>query len=332
MTHQPLLPTQATPQPGGFVAFVRRHPLFSYFFIAILLSWLGWVPVALSQTGLGLLPFRFPGPPGANLGIVGGALGPIGSGFLCTALVSGKAGLRQFLRRFLLWRVGFWWYVFAIFGCPILIMLGIFATVPGALTAFIPSMLPTVLLIFVGLLIAGMFVSSLVEEPGWRGFALPRLQERYGPLTGSLILGLCWGLWHLPLFTIPGYDGAGTGFLGIIIPWAEFTVALMGASIIMTWMFNHTKGSIFMAMIFHASIDGFPRSLLFPASYLRSLVSPLTLVAWPVLALVLLIVTRGTLGYQGNVSVPVTESLPSDSAFLDKAEAETLDKKGLEWT
>src|SRR5258708_3068856 len=117
--------------------------------------------------------------------------------------------------------------------CPILIMLGIFAPAPGALMAFIPSMLPPVLLIFVGLLIAGMFVSSLVEEPGWRGFALPRLQERYGPLTGSLILGLCWGLWHLPLFTIPGYDGAGTGFLGIIIPWAEFTVALMGASIIM---------------------------------------------------------------------------------------------------
>ncbi len=231
MSMLPSAVPQAAPEPGGLIAFVRRHPLFSYFFIAYLLSWLGWVPVALSQTGLGLLPFRFPGPPGTNLGLVGGFLGPIGAGFLCTALVSGKAGLRQFLRRFILWRVGIQWYVFAVFACPILIMLGIFATAPGALMAFIPSMLPTVLLIFVGLLIAGMFVSSLVEEPGWRGFALPRLQERYGPLTGSLILGLCWGLWHLPLFTIPGYDGAGTGFLGIIIPWAEFTVALMGADL-----------------------------------------------------------------------------------------------------
>jgi membrane protease YdiL (CAAX protease family) len=329
MSMLPSAAPQVASKPGSLVAFVRRHPLFSYFFIAIFLSWLGWVPVTLSQSGLGLLPFRFPGPPGSNLGLLGGFLGPVGSGFLCTALVSGKAGLRQFLRRFILWRVGIQWYVFAIFACPILIMLGIFATAPGALTAFIPSMLPTVLLVFVGALFAEMLVSSLVEEPGWRGFALPRLQERYGPLTGSLILGLCWGFWHLPLFTIPGYDGAGPGFLGIIIPWAEFTVALIGASIIMTWMFNHTKGSILMAMIFHASIDGFPRSFLFPASYLSYLASPLSLVAWPVLALVLLIVTRSKLGYRGKVSAPVAESLPSDREFLDKAEAETLDKKGL---
>lgn len=320
---------QATPQPAGLVAFVRRHPLFSYFFIAYLLSWLGWVPVALSQSGLGLLPFRFPGPPGSNLGLLGGLLGPIGSAFLCTALVSGKAGLRQFLRRFIIWRVGFQWYVFVVLACPILIMLGIFATVPNALSAFIPSMLPSVLLVFVGLLIAGLFVSGLIEEPGWRGFALPRLQKRYGPLTGSIILGFFWGLWHLPLFTIPGYNGAGTGFLGILIPWAEFTVALIGMSIIMTWVFNHTKGSILIAMLTHSSIDAFPRSFLFPASYLSSLESPLTLVAWPVLAIILLIVTRGKLGYRGNVSAPAAEILPSDSESLDKAEAEVLDRKGL---
>ena len=318
---------QVAPKPGSLITFVRRHPLFSYFFITYLLSWLGWVPLVLSQ--MGLLPFRFPGPPGANLGILGGFLGPIGSAFLCTVLVSGKTGLRQFLRRFILWRVGFQWYVFAVLACPILIMLGIFATVPNALAAFIPSMLPSVLLIFVGLLIAGLFVSGLIEEPGWRGFALPRLQERYGPLTGSLILGFFWGLWHLPLFTIPGYDGAGTSFLSIMLPWAEFTVALMALSIIMTWVFNHTKGSILIAMITHSSIDGFPRALLFPASYLSALVSPLTLVAWPVLAIILLIVTQGKLGYQGNVATPVPQGLPSESELLDKAGAETLDKKEL---
>src|SRR5258708_33335045 len=106
MSMLPSAVPQAAPEPGGLIAFVRRHPLFSYFFIAYLLSWLGWVPLVLSQTGLGLLPFRFPGPPGTNLCLVGGFLGPIGSGFLCTALVSGKAGLRPFLRRFILWRFG----------------------------------------------------------------------------------------------------------------------------------------------------------------------------------------------------------------------------------
>ena len=318
---------QTTPQPGGLVAFVRRHPLFSYFFITFLLSWLGWVPVALSQSGLGLLPFRFPGSHEANLGVLGGALGPIVSAFLCTALVSGKAGLRQFLRRFIIWRVGFQWYLFAALAFPILFMLGDFATVPNALSAFIPSMLPTFLLDFVGLLIVGIFVSGLFEEPGWRGFALPRLQERYGPLTGSLILGFLWGLWHLPLFTVQGYDGAGPGFLGIIIPWIEFTVALIAMSIIITWVFNHTKGSILIAMIIHSSTDAFPIFVLFPASYFSSLESMLTQVASPILAIILLIVTRGKLGYQGNVTTPVSQSLPSDSELLDKAGAETPGKK-----
>ncbi len=156
------------------------------------------MPLVLSQMGTPAL--SLPWPTRCEFWHVGGFLGPIGSAFLCTALISGKAGLRQFLRRFILWRVGFQWYVFAVLACPILIMLGIFATVPNALSAFIPSMLPSVLLLFVGLLIAEMFVSGLIEEPGWRGFALPRLQERYGPLTGSLILGFFWGLWHYAVF------------------------------------------------------------------------------------------------------------------------------------
>ena len=332
MSMLPFTAPQTAPKPGSLIAFVRRHPLFSYFFITFLLSWLGWVPVALSQSGLGLLPFRFPGSHEANLGILGGVLGPIVSAFLCTALVSGKVGLRQFLRRFIIWRVGFQWYVFAALAFPILFLLGDFAIVPSALSAFIPSMLPTFLLDFVGLLIVGIFVSGLFEEPGWRGFALPRLQERYGPLTGSLILGFFWGLWHLPLFTtIQGYDGAGPGFLGIIIPWTEFTVALIAMSIIMTWVFNHTKGSILIAMITHSSTDAFPIFVLFPASYLSLLESMLTQVALPILAIILLIVTRGKLGYRENVSASVTESLPADREFLDKAEAETLDKQGLEY-
>src|SRR5258708_12634581 len=107
MSMLPSAVPQAAPEPGGLIAFVRRHPLFSYFFIAYLLSWLGWVPVPLSPTGLGLLPFRFPGPPGTTLGLVGGFLGPIGSGFLCPALVSGKSRLPPFFPRFILRRLSF---------------------------------------------------------------------------------------------------------------------------------------------------------------------------------------------------------------------------------
>ncbi|HEY0754160.1 MAG TPA: CPBP family intramembrane glutamic endopeptidase [Ktedonobacteraceae bacterium] len=302
MSILPPVVSQAAPKSGVLVALLRRYPLFSYFFIAYLLSWLGWLPLVLSQDGLRLLPFHLPGPPNANVGILGGAFGPIGSGFLCTAIMSGKAGLRQLLRRFILWRVGVQWYVFAILGFPTLLLLGIFVTVPGALAAFRLSMLPLTLLLYVGLLIVGMFISPLAEEPGWRGFALPRLQERYGPFMGSIILGLFWGCWHFPLFLVPGYNGVGTGFLGVGIPFGEFLVGIIAVTILMTWAFNHTRGSLLIALLIHSAIDSFPRPLLFPPNYSDGLASSLTLLGFAALAVVILIVTRGKLGYRGNVS------------------------------
>lgn len=320
--------SQAAPKSGGLIAFMRRHPLFSYFFIAYLLSWLGWLPVVLSQSGLGLLPFRFPGSPDSNIGILLGGFGPITSGFLCTAIMSGKAGLRQLLRRFILWRVGVQWYAFAILVFPAVILLGIFLTVPGALAAFHLSMFPIILLLYAGLVIVGSLVSPLFEEPGWRGFVLPRLQERYGPFVGSLILGFFWGCWHFPIFLIPGYNAAGTGFLGIGIPFGIFLVGTIALTIVMTWAFNHTRGSLLIALLIHSSIDSFPQNFLFPPSYTNAVEAPIILLPGTIaLALVILIVTRGKLGYRGSIFAPVVDALPSDHESVDKTEVETLEQK-----
>jgi uncharacterized protein len=283
----------ALSEQRGLFAFMRRHPLFCYFFIAYALSWLGWLPFVLSQNGLGLLPFHLP-----FVAILGGGLGPIGSGFLMTALTSGKAGVRQLLRRFLLWRVGVQWYLLAILGIPALLLLGVFLVVSGALTDFHFSLLFSTLLLYAGLFMLQMFISPLTEEPGWRGFALPRLQKRYGPLKGTLILGLLWAGWHFPLFLTPGYDGAGTGFLGIAIPFAEFLVGIVAAAIIITWAFNHTKGSLLIAMMIHSAIDSFPLPLLFPHMDISDHLGMAGMISFSILALVLLAVTRGKLDYQ----------------------------------
>jgi membrane protease YdiL (CAAX protease family) len=189
----------APAQHRGLVAFVRSHPLLSYFVLAYTISWIFWLPVALSQSGIGLLPIRIP----MTL-MTGGAFGPIGAAYIMTAITSGRVGVRQLLRRVVLWRVGPQWYAFALVGLPVLLWLGVVLAFPDARTALGPAALPAILSMFAVAFPIQLLQSGLFEEPGWRGFAQPRLQEAYGALTGSVILGLLWGFWHLPLFLIPG--------------------------------------------------------------------------------------------------------------------------------
>jgi membrane protease YdiL (CAAX protease family) len=86
------------------------------------------------------------------------------------------------------------------------------------------------------------------EETAWRGFALPRLQKNHSALSASLILGLLWGLWHIPLFLIPGSAQEAYPFIGFIL-------LILPTSILFTWIFNHTKGSVLIAGLFHGFYD-----------------------------------------------------------------------------
>ncbi len=92
-----------------------------------------------------------------------------------------------------------------------------------------------------------LFAGPLNEEPGWRGFALPRLQNRYSPLVASIILGALWGLWHLPLHLMGVYYG---GALGAVIRIQEIPRAIL-----FTWLYNRTRGSLLVMILFHAAIN-----------------------------------------------------------------------------
>ena len=138
-------------------------------------------------------------------------------------------------------------------------------------------------------------------EPGWRGFALPRWQQRSGPLVGTLILGVLCGLWSLPLFLIPGYNGAGTGFVGIGIPFIEFVIGITALAFIFTWVFNNTRGSLLLVMLLHASFDtAFNTFLsrLFPSLPGHALVFQSLYIVLIVVALLIILATRGRLSYQ----------------------------------
>src|SRR3712207_6537622 len=86
------------------------------------------------------------------------------------------------------------------------------------------------------------------EELGWRGYALPRLLARRSALAASLILGLLWGLWHLPTFYVLGAPQHG-------LPISAFLLLTMAYSVLFTWIYLHTRGSVLIATLFHSAIN-----------------------------------------------------------------------------
>jgi uncharacterized protein len=183
---------------------LARHPLISFFVMAYAFSWIAWSPWVLSEEGVGLLPFELSGATSGLLSAAAILLGPTLSAFIMTGITEGRAGIRRWLGRIVLWRVGLRWYLFALVGIPVVMALGT-VILPEGLAALLglgPGYVLTYLSTYVLVVILG---GPLFEEPGWRGFALPRLQPLHGPLVGTLILGLLWALWHLPEFLVPAW-------------------------------------------------------------------------------------------------------------------------------
>jgi membrane protease YdiL (CAAX protease family) len=273
---------------------LARHPLFFFFLIAYALSWLAWMPLVLSEDGAGLLSYR--SPIGLYVTIaIASFVGPFLSAFIMTGITEGRERVGRLLRQLVLWRVDFKWYLFALIGLPAIMVLSVIF-LPGALASFqglaglapLPSIVLFAYVFFLG--------GPLGEEPGWRGFALPRLQRRYGPLVGSLILGPIWAFWHLPIFWVPAWNYPPT-ILNIVM----FVIAATAFTIVMTWVFNNTKGSLFIAVLVHTSFDVVLSIVnrLFPVPIVNDYGSNVpVLIGLGVLALVLIALTRGRLGYR----------------------------------
>jgi len=252
-------------------------------FVVITFAWT-WAYVILF-----LIVFPMPDNP---VRTTPGDLGPTIGAFAVTAIVAGRAGVRQLLASIVRWRVNVGWYAVALLGLPAIYTASI-ALVPGALASFKPLSLSDVLLLPVLYLYLGAAGGPLTEEPGWRGFALPRLQQRWGPLAGTTVVGLIWAAWHLPNYFRPDWASVngGLNFSGI----AVFAIAAVSFSVVITWVFNRTGGSVLLAILLHCSLN-FSQGLntvMFPAAA-NNEVAPVT--ALVIAALVLIVVTRGRLG------------------------------------
>jgi membrane protease YdiL (CAAX protease family) len=276
---------------SGLRSLVRRHPLSSFFVLANLMSWAAWLPYILSSTGLGVLDVTIPG--GQLLGVLPGAyLGPIFSAYLVTRITEGREGVRRWVRRMTNWRVGWKWYLLAGVGVPASIIAAAAALYGGDVR--VPSL--AVLVAYLPMLAMQMVTTGLAEEPGWRDFALPRMQDRFGPLGGTMILGLLWALWHLPLYFSEWGGWPDVTLVRVL----EFVAFCCAFSVVVTWMFNRTGQSLPLIMLLHVSVNNYMSVVygeMFPAIDTQEAASHVTLLAGATAALIVLVATRGRLAY-----------------------------------
>jgi membrane protease YdiL (CAAX protease family) len=240
--------------------WIRRHRLIFYFALAYAISWPLWLVSRLAGGTLGIVS------------IVLGGFGPMLAAVI-TIRLSGES-LREWLRAIVRWRVPARYYAYAL-GLPVLIM----AVMNAALAALgqapdlslLPERIPAYLQTF--LLTAVIFGGQ--EEPGWRGFALPRLEQRHSPMLATLILGLAWGVWHVPLY----------GVAGFVVP--------LVLAFFYSWLYNRTQ-SVLLCILLHASFTPAQDHLLLSAD--SPIVDAVLLGSYVLAAGVLIAVTRGRLG------------------------------------
>jgi hypothetical protein len=222
-------------------AFVKKYPTISFFVLSMIFG------TAVSLTvATGLLP-----PVAAQLGAISSSLAAI----ILVVVEGRKGGLRELLGRFLIWRVGIQWWAFAL----------LFTIIPSVAALYLFNLLGgppvdwsglpplyTVVPTFIILTVA----AGIGEEFGWRGFLLPRLQTRHNALISSLIVGVIWAIWHIPLFFIKGtgqYDIQSQG--GLLPAILGYSIFVIFSSIQFTWVFNNTKGSVLLAAVMHGATN-----------------------------------------------------------------------------
>ncbi len=164
---------------------------------------------------------------------------PALAAFTLVAISGGRAGLRSFLGRALLWRCSAAWFAFLIIGIPLIFIGG--SAIRGNLFSE-PFPFTSLQALFVGLFMAA--IKGPVEEFGWRGLALPLLQRKFAPIWAGLILGVIWGLWHFPAFLLSGTQQSEWSF-------TAFFAGCLAISVIVTALFNRSHGSILLSAFFH---------------------------------------------------------------------------------
>ncbi len=226
--------------PDLAIRIKNENALLAYFLIAFAFTWS--FHIAINILGI---PFSFDlSSPAMALYLIG-LMGPLVAGIVVSALLNGGAGIRALLAQAVKWRFPLRWYLVAILSIPLLYLFNV--------VIFFDSVPPDMgWLVVMPVLILGQIWVVIAEEFGWRGFALPRLQRRFGSLGATLILGPSWALWHLPMFFVAGSPQYSDD---VPVSLAIYTVIVFFTSIIFTMVYNRSGSSVLACMLLHASFN-----------------------------------------------------------------------------
>lgn len=244
-----LAPPSPSPSAGDtqrmtLIGWMRDHAVTSFFVIAFALSWAVWIPMALAGARVAegqVWPSHVPG-----------LFGPLAAAVIMSAIMAGGGGVRDLARRMAQWRVAPQWYLIAVSplafyaigvaiqgalgqGWPDLAQLGTFSGLPVVAA-------PVMLLL--------LLVTGYAEETGWRGFAVQEMLKTRSFLWTAIVIGLLWALWHVPgMFVIQSYRQMGIPMIPM------FTLGIVCGSILLTWVYRGSGGSIFIVALWHACYD-----------------------------------------------------------------------------
>lgn len=240
---------------------VRRHPVIAYFALAYALTWPLWIAgmVATERAGVtlsnednfrhitDLLSGDAATGIGAGLTLYAlGQFGPLVSALVVTHIAHGPAGLRDLVARVTRWRVAPHWYAIVVALPLVLATVALavaFVTGGAAVGPFTPEVSWGAAVPFLAFMI---IFTGLAEEPGWRGFALPHLQAHHTAIRSSWILGIAWGVWHVPFSVYLFSDEPGVLAANLV----ALTVGIVGWTIVITWIYNSTE-SVLLVIVLH---------------------------------------------------------------------------------
>jgi membrane protease YdiL (CAAX protease family) len=246
-----------------------------FFGLVFFATWIVWVPRALESRGV--LDSHW-----AQLLGRGWTYMPALAAVVFVALTGGRRSLAELGRKLLLWRIGWRWYV-AIVTIPLgiaLITAVIYAVAGGQFSAGLPLVMDLPLPMIPLIIAIRLLTDGIGEETAWRGVALPQLLGRMNGVTASLILGIVWACWHLPLIFTVGAPMANNS-----IP--LLFVLLPAESVVYTWLYQRTRGSVLAAALFHALIGFW--AITSPAAEATGRPQLIRVILWCVLAGVLLL-------------------------------------------